>query len=163
VCRQTTREPACNGACPCPRDGRDVIAHAKWLFCPAWLFGTGVAPEGWDALPQVKAGEAPTPEPPPDLTPLYHALWAELHAAGKAATSVASFARYVREDFTPRIPCGPCQARWRGLLERMPPEQAADPFAWTVDAHNAVNVELGKPEVSIEEAPAALKETMTRP
>jgi hypothetical protein len=89
-----------------------------------------------------------------DWTPKARLLWGQLHRTALAMPDVPAFARYVRTEFTPQVACGPCKVKWLAILDRMPPEKAGDPFAWSVDAHNAVNVELDppKPVVSLEEA-----------
>ena len=75
------------------------------------------------------------------------ALWAELHArpatySGDTAAELAWL-----DAFAARVPCGDCRRHWRELVEKMPPDltSAAAYERWTIDAHNAVNVELGKP------------------
>lgn len=136
----------------CRISRRSLVAHARAEFCPhpdGPRHGAATPPEGWEPRP----GAVPSTQPF-DWTGTTRALWDELHRQALAATAVATFARYVRESFTPRVLCGPCKVKWQAILERMPPEAAVDPFAWSVDAHNAVNVELDppKPVVSLEEA-----------
>lgn len=156
------RAVGCAGPCACTVDGKDIIAHAGADggsgFCPhpdGPRYGAATAPPGWDLVQITTAvtsqgvtGDAV------DWRERARALWLELHRVALAAKDRAAFARYVRQDFTPRVPCRTCKPTWLAILERMPPEDAADPFAWSVDAHNAVNVELDppKPVVSLEEA-----------
>jgi hypothetical protein len=162
--RATEPHPACAG-CPfrregrarqlpphCARTGRYLISHAWADYCAdpdGPRFGAATPPPGWDVAP----GHKP-PAEPDRHTEVARSLWGQLHRVALRATDAAAFARYVRESFTPRVACGGCRIRWKGIVARMPPEDAADPFAWSVDAHNAVNIELDppKPVVSLEEA-----------
>lgn len=55
------------------------------------------------------------------------------------------------------IPCQKCSVNYRRHLQELPPideflGSRADLFKWTVGMHNIVNMELGKPQVSLEEA-----------
>lgn len=53
----------------------------------------------------------------------------------------------------PNINCN-CRKHWNELVEAMPPDFSSREafFAWTVEAHNAVNQRLGKALVTLEEA-----------
>lgn len=53
----------------------------------------------------------------------------------------------------PNINCD-CRRHWRELVAAKPPDFSSREafFAWTVEAHNAVNERLGKPLVTLEEA-----------
>lgn len=74
-------------------------------------------------------------------------MWAELHArpAEYGGNREAELAWL--EKFAGRIGCGECQRHWREMVAKMPPDltSAAAYHRWTVEAHNAVNVRLGKP------------------
>jgi hypothetical protein len=136
----------------CAVSGRFCVTHGRADHCPhpdGPRFGSSTPPAGW----QVPPGQEPHTAGIHDWTAVARLLWGQLHRAALAADA-AAFARYVRIEFTPQVICGPCKVRWQAILERMPPEEAADAFAWSVDAHNAVNVELDppKPAVSLEEA-----------
>jgi hypothetical protein len=74
-------------------------------------------------------------------------MWAELHARPATYTGDAGAELQWLGAFARRIGCGECQKHWRELAERMPPDLASGVayHRWTVDAHNAVNVRLGKP------------------
>jgi hypothetical protein len=39
----------CAGFCPCPADGKDVVAHQEAMYCPRGYFGTGEYPVGWES------------------------------------------------------------------------------------------------------------------
>lgn len=54
-------------------------------------------------------------------------------------------------EFSSGIPCSVCRGAWLGLVFKNPPD-FENFFEWTVKLHNLVNVKLGKPEVSFEEA-----------
>jgi hypothetical protein len=53
--------------------------------------------------------------------------------------------------FTRRVPCGDCRRHWQAHLAGNPPDWA-NYFAWSVTAHNAVNLLLGKPEMPLASA-----------
>lgn len=72
-------------------------------------------------------------------------LWAELHTKRDVTPAFL-------QQFTKRIPCAECQAEWVALTNRIPPAFGPGWFAWTVEAHNAVNARLNKPKMSLEDA-----------
>lgn len=80
-------------------------------------------------------------------------MWAELHEAGREGRITPEFIA----NFNRRVPtsaCG-CRGHWETVLGmRQPPygASAREQFAWTVEAHNAVNLRLGKAKVAIETA-----------
>lgn len=80
--------------------------------------------------------------------------WAHLHRfcltgdAREPATLAAFLAAFEKG-----VPCGPCREHWKQILAADPPD-AADPFGWSVRAHNAVNRKLGKQELTEREAQA---------
>lgn len=83
-------------------------------------------------------------------------LWNELHfhALNYNGTNdwsyLASFGNRI-----PRYTRGcKCQEHWSAWLRFNAPvfTPTAEYFAWTVKAHNAVNLKLGKPQMSVEEA-----------
>jgi hypothetical protein len=90
----------------------------------------------------------------PDLTKV-RAMWAELHRRAASTDPLDADAERVWiDDFTKRVPCGECKQHWRMLLKEVPPDLSSRDayFAWGVTAHNAINVRLGKPQVSVDEA-----------
>jgi hypothetical protein len=84
-------------------------------------------------------------------------LWAELHARPAAYTGDAVAELAWLEAFARRIGCRKCQNHWRELAEKMPPDLSSPAayWRWTVEAHNAVNVRLGKPRWTGEKSPVA--------
>lgn len=60
------------------------------------------------------------------------------------------------------IPCSTCSDHLRENLKKMPIDNHLssnkDLFAWSVQLHNVVNKQLGKPQISIEEANKKWKE-----
>jgi hypothetical protein len=54
------------------------------------------------------------------------------------------------EPLIPRYGCT-CLSDWRTLLAAHP-FRGEDPFAWSVDVHNAVNAKLGKPQLTVDAA-----------
>jgi hypothetical protein len=79
-------------------------------------------------------------------------MWAELHAWGRREdllpTTPENRTAWLNL-FTGRIPCGKCKRHWAELLQKMPPPllllRGESLYAWTVAAHNDVNIRLGKP------------------
>jgi len=83
-------------------------------------------------------------------------LWKELHTRAITNTG-ASDAEYLA-SFRRRIPryttgCA-CQEFWINWIRACPPSYGPNNeyFNWTVKAHNAVNMKLGKPQISLEDA-----------
>lgn len=74
-------------------------------------------------------------------------MWKRLH------TATAADAAWIT-SYTANVPCGPCKAGWLAILKEMPPIYGDGWFAWTVEAHNAVNAKLGKPQMEFAEARA---------
>lgn len=105
---------------------------------------------------------APAPEPPPPRadarTDHLRSMWAELHRAALAGPLAPEWL----EGFARRVPCGACKTHWREILDAAPPDPA-DPFAWSVRAHNAVNRRLGKAELSVDEARGQWAVVTSRP
>lgn len=60
------------------------------------------------------------------------------------------------EGYVYIIPCLSCRQHFEKVLEENPVPEAGDYFKWSVDVHNIVNVRLGKPEISYENALANL-------
>lgn len=73
-------------------------------------------------------------------------LWAELHT--KQDATPEWFALWMQR--VPSFGCG-CRNAFAAIIAVNPP-QYDDWFAWTVEAHNAVNDKLNKPQITIEEA-----------
>jgi hypothetical protein len=83
-------------------------------------------------------------------------LWKELHTHAinytgtNDAIYLAGFGRRI-----PRYTKGcACQEFWTNWIRANPPTYttAMDYFTWTIKAHNAVNVKLNRPEMSLEDA-----------
>lgn len=79
--------------------------------------------------------------------------WKELHCRALAEFSAEKEDQWFWK-FLEGLPCLRCRNHFETFLRDRPPtfgnhEQF---FAWTVDAHNYVNRELGKKEVSLKEA-----------
>lgn len=90
--------------------------------------------------------------PHPSLPAIGSATWAELHTYrpfGDARDNPFI------EDFSGRVSgigCA-CHSHWRAWLKANP-VRWDDYFAWTVEAHNAVNARLGKRQLTVREARA---------
>jgi hypothetical protein len=88
-------------------------------------------------------------------------LWKSLHfiALGfpsqPSSEEVAAYREFF-ENLWKIIPCYKCSVNYKRHLNELPIQQALEGkeslFNWTVRLHNIVNKELGKPEVSIQEA-----------
>ena len=97
------------------------------------------------------ASLAEDPEPsklnqlPQKIEDLGPALWAELHTVDRPSAQFF-------DNWLSRVPsyCG-CADHFREILAANP-VRWDDFFAWSVEAHNAVNEYLGKPTLSLEEA-----------
>jgi hypothetical protein len=74
-------------------------------------------------------------------------LWARFHARPAAFTGNVVAELAWLDAFASRAPCRDCRRHWRELVAKMPPDltSASAYHRWTVDAHNAVNLRLGKP------------------
>ena len=78
------------------------------------------------------------------------AMWAELHRHAPGPATPAWL-----KSFAVRLPCGECRRHWLSLSDSIIWHLGQDVFfQCTVMAHNAVNLRLGKPEISLEEARA---------
>ncbi len=155
----TVREDACRECptpCPARREGTLPIADAAAL-CPVgrWSCWGDCVKAALGADPKMILALGPRPvrlsQPP---TALFDGstLWAELHR--RALAWPGGHDHVWLNRFSNRLPGGcPCRAHWRQLLAVLPPRWG-DYFAWTVEAHNAVNRRLGKAEVTVEAARA---------
>jgi hypothetical protein len=101
--------------------------------------------------------------PPPSINATREALevagrrlWAELHRWAIAFRGGPQEAARWLQEFAGKVPqagCG-CRAEWDADIDRNPPPQdhPEELFEWTVVVHNVVNLKLGKPQVSLQEA-----------
>ena len=83
-------------------------------------------------------------------------LWKELHtnALKYNGTNNSMFLQRFRRKI-PKYTTGcSCRGFWTIWTRANPPIYGPNNeyFAWTVKAHNAVNIKLGKPEISVEDA-----------
>lgn len=94
---------------------------------------------------------------PIDKNAIYRAIWAKLHryalsvSVWDAAAAKAWFEKW--QKLIPSVGCE-CRKQWDELVEECPPDfsSALAFFTWTFDCHNDVNVRLGKPIFSFEDA-----------
>lgn len=79
--------------------------------------------------------------------------WRELHCRALTNLPMEKEKQWF-EQFLKGLPCPKCRNHFGKFLEDKPPQfgRREDFFAWTIDAHNYVNQELGKPLVSLEDA-----------
>jgi hypothetical protein len=140
-CLACVRGRACpREVCVCPQDGRPIIPHALAADCPINLHVAGAA---MPAAPMPAVIETP-------LT--LHQLWRALHLRAAAfplqptAMAIALERRWLRA-FERAIKCGGCRYHWGVLTADNPPPLTSREgyFFWTVDRHNDVSVEIGKP------------------
>lgn len=82
-------------------------------------------------------------------------LWKQLHTQAynhngtDDSAFIANFGKQI-----PRFMTGcPCNEFWNKWIKENPPRYGVNEyFEWTVKAHNAVNIKLGKPVMSLEDA-----------
>lgn len=81
----------------------------------------------------------------------YLALWTALHTHQPSPDTPKWLA-----NFAAKLPCGDCRQHWIAWTTANPPplDSAESFFVWAVQAHNAVNLRLNKPEVSVGDAVA---------
>jgi hypothetical protein len=82
-------------------------------------------------------------------------FWTTLHIACLACEDYKTIVVFV-EGYKDIIPCLSCRQHFETVLEENPVPEAGDYFKWSVDVHNIVNVRLGKPQFSYEDALANL-------
>jgi ADP-heptose:LPS heptosyltransferase len=82
-------------------------------------------------------------------------MWNDLHRRPYMVEALdpAAESRWM-QAFSSFVPCGECRRHWEELIRRTPPNYSSRSsyFAWTVGAHNNVNMRLGKPIVTLEVA-----------
>jgi hypothetical protein len=78
------------------------------------------------------------------------AAWKELHQAALAKTITLHWLMASFEPLIPLFGCA-CLDKWKAILIKIP-FRPDDQFAWSVDVHNAVNTQLGKPFLSASDA-----------
>jgi hypothetical protein len=93
----------------------------------------------------------PPPPPADPRTPLFHALWREIHAFDPSGSADP---RAWLCTVLARLPCGECSRHALDYTATHPPDFSSRDawYAYSVTWHNAVNVRLGKPQMSITEA-----------
>lgn len=77
----------------------------------------------------------------------YRRLWENIHTnAAKATTSqqYKPFYTWIR-SLSNQILCGKCKQHMITYIESNPPEKHNNPFMWSWEFHNDVNLRLGKP------------------
>ncbi|HEV2292452.1 MAG TPA: Erv1/Alr family FAD-linked sulfhydryl oxidase [Tepidisphaeraceae bacterium] len=80
-------------------------------------------------------------------------MWKELHDRPNLPLEIERERAWLTA-FAGRLDCGDCRQHWLSLLTVDPPDLSS-PAAyarWGVRMHNAVNLRLGKPEMSFEDA-----------
>lgn len=109
----------------------------------------------WGKIVEVKSSSpsAINPNSIPISPSAYSRKWAELHTyepTGIPEEDVAWLERFT--NTLPNWGCN-CRTHWRSLLQSTP-VRWDDYFAWTVEAHNAVNRRLSKPAIPLDKARA---------
>lgn len=80
--------------------------------------------------------------------------WGTLHLACLYSSNPGATKALV-ESYLGTLPCPACRIHFSQVLQELPfPTDGtrSDIFMWSVKVHNYVNVRLGKPQVSFEEA-----------
>ena len=85
-------------------------------------------------------------------------LWGELHRWA-LTTDRKVVSRWLTR-FAARIGCGECRRHWEALVTQMPADLSSNAalFAWSVTMHNAINMRLGKPEMTVDAAQVRWKD-----
>jgi hypothetical protein len=78
-------------------------------------------------------------------------FWMTLHIACLGCQDPKVLADFV-EGYKEIIPCLSCREHFEQVLVDNPVPETDDLFKWSVDVHNIVNKQLGKPEFSYEAA-----------
>lgn len=141
--RCQNRQKVCKGPCACTLDGKDIVAHAKAADCPLGLHRAVEA----DSVVKVMS--------------LTARLWIELHlwalVADEANSPISEKTEWM-EAWALKVPsCGECR-QWWATWYAANPLDSNHTFAWTVKAHNAVNVKLRVKVWDVEIARAHYKE-----
>jgi hypothetical protein len=77
-------------------------------------------------------------------------FWGAFHLACLAAVDLESLKTFIN-TYTRILPCGGCREHFAELLLENPIPDT-DLFKWSIYIHNIVNIRIGKPVVSYEEA-----------
>ena len=83
--------------------------------------------------------------------------WKELHGRPSLpALDLSAESAWLAGPFARSLPCGACRNHWLSMLRDSPPDLRSRQayLAWTVARHNEVDIRLGKPTLSIEDAAA---------
>jgi hypothetical protein len=75
-------------------------------------------------------------------------LWSFIHVTCLYSNNAT--ARKVLYGVLNVLPCDQCQTHYRMYLSSVPP--SGDLFKWSVDCHNWINIRLGKPVFSYDQA-----------
>jgi len=144
------------------------IRQQLCTFCPApcAAMTMGTAPFAdpahrcergrFGAYDQATVAEPITPLAPSRPQRLPHwgpAKWRELHTAARNGLLTPAWLAAFNAAIPP-LACA-CRNHWRSVLAALPPPFAApapEQFAWSWQAHNAVNAKLGKPPLTLEAA-----------
>jgi hypothetical protein len=81
-------------------------------------------------------------------------IWRWLHSMALGWDGDAESLQTILSLITNAVPCGECKKHWVEMLTAHPPKakNAEELFAESVAWHNQVNVRLGKPQLSVEDA-----------
>lgn len=121
---------------------REITPMPPLVFQPVRVRATAAGP----------APVAPGPEvwgPP---------LWREIHTSALTLETPEARQQHAA-GIVARVPCGECKAHWKEWSAAHPARVATaeEYFAWTVEAHNAVNTRQGKPTLTVEFSDAQKK------
>ena len=133
---------------------RQCTSSMAWMSMmrstkPASALATATA-----APTTISSASSPT-DCPPDVEDLGRSTWTMLHAMAasypeSASTSMQSTMKQFILTFSQLYPCGWCATDFRDWIKEPgnePKVQSQDAFGqWMCEAHNAVNVKLGKKE-----------------
>lgn len=81
-------------------------------------------------------------------------IWRDLHTSAIAWDGTSESMQAIMRKVTKELPCGTCKQGWVQILSEIPlrASTADEFFAWTVEAHNRVNLKLGKPTMDVSTA-----------
>lgn len=150
---QNTRRAAKKGTVYTPPAISPTSTTISYGVCRKCKFNPD--PANWPPIPPPvvvvtmlkKDGTKMPPKPPVDWKIKGPPLWKEFHDKTKQPRRNPGEFNLWLNGFMGRLGCGNCKNRFMAWVKENQPrtESVAALIQWGIDAHNAVNVDLGKP------------------